>query len=133
MNSIILKAATHIVSGLMLVFSAYLLLRGHHEPGGGFIGGLIAVIAFALLMMSESPTYVYNRLRIHPAYYATGGVVLAIASGFLSYISGLPFLTGLWWKDILPLGTPLLFDIGVYFAVLGGVLNILLQIDRACQ
>ncbi len=133
MNSIILRAATHIVSGLMLVFSAFLLLRGHHEPGGGFIGALIAVIAFALLMMSESPSYVFDRLRFHPAYYATGGIMIAIISGLLPYIAGLPFLTGLWWKDILPLGTPLLFDLGVYFAVLGGVLNILLQIDRACQ
>ncbi|GAM55327.1 Na(+) H(+) antiporter subunit A [Vibrio ishigakensis] len=42
----------------------------------------------------------------------------------------LPFLTGLWWKDILPLGTPLLFDVGIYLAIIGGVMGMLLHLNE---
>ena len=128
MNSIIFRTTAHIVAGLMLVFSFYLLLRGHNEPGGGFIGALIAVIGFSLLLLSESAAYVRERLRYQPLSIAVFGLLLAVVAGMLGLFAGQPFLTGLWWKEILPLGTPLLFDIGVFFAVLGSVLGILLKL-----
>lgn len=128
MNSLIFRTTAHIVAGLMLVFSFYLLLRGHNQPGGGFIGALIAVIGFSLLLISESSAYVRNRLRFQPMRIATFGIMLAILSGLISLVIGKPFMTGLWWKDILPIGTPLLFDIGVFLAVLGSVLGILLEL-----
>ncbi len=59
-HSLIFSTTAHIVFTLMLLFSLYLLLRGHNEPGGGFIGALIAVIGFALMMYAESPRYVRN-------------------------------------------------------------------------
>lgn len=130
MNSLILKSAAHLVSGLMVIFSIYLVLRGHHEPGGGFIGALVAVIAFGLLMLAESPAYVRERLQFPPESIAMTGICLAIVAGLFSAPFGLPFLKGLWWKEILPLGTPLLFDLGVYFSVLGGILSALLGLEE---
>lgn len=128
MNSVIFKTTAHIVIGLMLLFSLYLLFRGHNEPGGGFIGALIAVIAFALLIFSESPNYVRKRIGFPPGMIALAGVGISVASGFAAAFAGNAYLTGLWWKTILPLGTPLLFDVGVYLAVTGGVLSILLDL-----
>jgi multicomponent Na+:H+ antiporter subunit A len=130
MNSIIFRTASHIVSGLMLLFSVDLFFRGHNEPGGGFIGALVAVIAFGLLMLSESPDYVRRQLKQTPLFMSLIGVVCLLVAAILPLFFGQPLLTGLWWKEILPLGTPLLFDLGVYLAVIGGVLSILLKVEE---
>lgn len=130
MNSIIFKVMSHIVSGLMLIFSVFLLFRGHNEPGGGFIAALIAVTAFSLLMLAESPDYVRARIKFAPMSIAVSGAILMILSGLVAVFFGLPYLTALWWKDIIALGTPLFFDIGVYLAIIGSVLTILLRLDQ---
>ncbi|WP_319535066.1 hydrogen gas-evolving membrane-bound hydrogenase subunit E [uncultured Vibrio sp.] len=129
-HSLIFSTTAHIVFTLMLMFSLYLLLRGHNEPGGGFIGALIAVIGFALMMYAESPKYVRDRLYYSPLSIAMFGISLCFMAGLLGLALNLPFLTGLWWKEILPLGTPLLFDVGIYFAVIGGVLGVLLHVHE---
>lgn len=130
MNSIIFRTTAHIVVILMLIFSFYMVLRGHNQPGGGFIGALVMVIGFAVLMLAESPEYVRQRLHYSPVNIAAAGVGLALLSGIIGLINGQAFLTGIWWKDILPIGTPILFDFGVYLAVLGGVLSILLRMNE---
>ncbi|MGR4998645.1 hydrogen gas-evolving membrane-bound hydrogenase subunit E [Vibrio celticus] len=129
-HSLIFATTAHIVSALMLVFSLYLLLRGHNEPGGGFIGALIAVIGFALLMFAESPKYIRDRLYFAPFSIALFGIFLSFVAGLMSFAFNLPFLTGLWWKDILPLGTPLIFDVGIYLAIIGGVMGMLLRVNE---
>lgn len=130
MKSLIFRTTSHMVSGLMMVFSVFMLLRGHHEAGGGFIGALIAVIGFGLLMLAESPAYVRQRLRFPPESVALTGIGLCVFSGLISLFAGLPFLTGIWIKDILPVGTPLIFDLGVYLGVIGAVLSVLLNLDE---
>jgi multicomponent Na+:H+ antiporter subunit A len=132
-QSLIFATTAHIVSALMLVFSVYLLLRGHNEPGGGFIGALIAVIGLSLLMFAESPKYVRSRLYFKPFLIALSGIALSLVSGALSFAFDKPFLTGLWWKDVIPLGTPLVFDVGVYLAVIGGVMGMLLRINEELE
>lgn len=129
-HSLIFSTTAHIVFTLMLLFSLYLLLRGHNEPGGGFIGALIAVIGFALMMYAESPKYVRDRLYYSPLSIAMFGISLSFIAGLLGLALNLPFLTGLWWKDILPLGTPLLFDVGIYLAIIGGVMGVLLHVNE---
>jgi multicomponent Na+:H+ antiporter subunit A len=132
-QSLIFATTAHIVAALMLVFSVYLLLRGHNEPGGGFIGALIAVIGLSLLMFAESPKYVRSRLYFKPFFIALSGITLSLVSGALSFAFDKPFLTGLWWKDVIPLGTPLVFDVGVYLAVIGGVMGMLLRINEELE
>lgn len=129
-RSLIFATTAHIVTTLMLMFSLYLLLRGHNAPGGGFIGALIAVIGFALLIFAESPQYVRERLNFAPLNIALFGIALSFVAGLMSVALGLPFLTGLWWKTILPLGTPLLFDVGIYLAIIGGVMAMLLRVKE---
>ena len=126
MKSVIFKTSAHIVSGIMFLFSLYLLFRGHNEAGGGFIGALTAVIAFALLIIAESPGHVRERIRFSPEMIALAGVGIATGSGLMAGVTGQAYLTGIWWKNIF--GTPLLFDLGVYLAVTGGVLSILLKL-----
>ncbi|CAA0091981.1 Na(+)/H(+) antiporter subunit B [BD1-7 clade bacterium] len=129
MQTLIFRTSAHIVTSFMLVFAVYLLLRGHNAPGGGFIAGLIAVIAMALLMLAEGPDYVRQRLVYSPVIYAISGIVLSLFAGFIPLLFGKAFLTGLWAQN-LPIGTPLLFDFGVFFAVLGSVLTILLNVEE---
>ncbi|PSW18270.1 proton-conducting membrane transporter [Photobacterium sanctipauli] len=129
-QSLIFGTTAHIVAVLMMVFSLYLLLRGHNSPGGGFIGALIAVIGLTLLIFAESPQYVRERLGYKPMNIALFGVFLSLLAGVIGFAMGEPFLTGIWWKQILPLGTPLIFDVGIYLAVIGGVLEVLLRVNE---
>lgn len=130
MNSIILRTAAHIVASLMLIFSFYLLLRGHNAPGGGFIGALVAVIAFSVLNFAGSSEHIRQLFFIPPDHIAMLGIIIALISGLIAFLKKLSFLTGLWCKIFLPLGTPLLFDIGVYFAIFGSGLTILLALEE---
>ena len=135
MTSLILGTATRLLVPLMLVFSLYLLWRGHNEPGGGFVGGLIAAIGFALYALGRGTAALREALRVDPRSIAMVGLAMAVAAGLLAALTGDAFLTGLWWRPTigdgyLPLGTPLLFDVGVYLVVVGGVLTLLLALEE---
>ncbi len=136
MNSLILSAATRLLVSLMVLFSIYLLWRGHNEPGGGFIGGLIAAIGFALYALAFGAAAVRQALRVDPRGIAATGLAVSLISGLFAVITGEPFLSGLWWKpelapgEYLPFGTPLLFDIGVYLLVFGAVMTLLLALEE---
>ncbi len=136
MISIILRTATKFLISLLLLFSVFLLLRGHNEPGGGFIGGLVAASAYVLHAMAYNVASTLSALRVAPRTLIGVGLVTAAISGLLPLLFGRPFLTGLWADVELPgggmldLGTPLLFDIGVYLAVLGVVLTIILSLSE---
>ncbi|GAB5468001.1 MAG: Na+/H+ antiporter subunit B [Rhodospirillales bacterium] len=137
MNSLILRAATRMLVALMLVFSVYMLLRGHNEPGGGFIGGLLATIAFALYAIAEGTQAARRALRVDPRSLAMVGLGLALLAGFLSLLSGAPLFTGQWLfigggegEKGLPISSVLLFDIGVYLVVVGAVLSLVLALEE---
>ena len=134
MNSLILRTATRFLLTLLLLFSIFMLLRGHNEPGGGFVGGLVAAAAFALYAIAYDPVAARRAVRIDPRTLISIGLLAAVGSGLLALIRGRPFLTGQWGALRLPglgsvdLGTPLLFDIGVYLVVLGVTLTIILAL-----
>lgn len=131
MKSIILKTATRLMIGLMLVFAVYIFLRGHHEPGGGFSAALLAGTAFSLFAITEGPDQVRKAIRIRPSAMAMAGLTLAMASGLPALFTGRPFLTGIWWQThTVSVGTPLLFDLGVFLAVLGAILSLLLALEE---
>jgi len=135
-QSLILRAATRLLVSMILVFSVYLLLRGHNATGGGFAGALVAGTGFALYIMAEGSAPVRRGIWINPRGLIVVGMALALFSGLIGLFAGKPFLTGLWWTiaDVdgkeVALGTPLLFDIGVYAIVLGMILTLILALEE---
>lgn len=129
MTSLILSTATRYLLPLLLLFSIFVLLRGHDEPGGGFVGGLVAAAAFALYSMAYGVASARQVLPTDPRTLIGLGLLTTIGSGLPALIQGLPFLTGLWSERTVPLlgkvGTPLLFDLGVFLVVIGVMLTII--------
>jgi len=132
MQSVILNTATRLMVGLLLVFAFYLLLRGHHEPGGGFAAALVAGTAFALFVIAEGPGKVRTAIRLRPTTISMIGLAVAVLAGVPAIVLSRPFLSGVWWgPDGQPfVGTPLFFDIGVFLAVLGAILAVLLTLEE---
>lgn len=121
-NSVYLRAFSKIAVPVLVIVSLILLVRGHNEPGGGFVAALLTGAAFALLYLA-APTDDAAPIR-WPFMGLTGtGVALGSAVGIYGLVDG-SFLKPI-YLDILgfELNTSLLFDIGVYFAVLGLILG----------
>jgi multicomponent Na+:H+ antiporter subunit B len=134
MNSLILRTIIRILLPLLVLFSIFVLLRGHNEPGGGFIGGLLVAGAFALYGLAYDAEKARELMRIDPRTLIGIGVLVAAVSGCFAFLQGQPFLTGIWTPIVLPgdvkIGTVLLFDIGVYLIVFGSALVILLTLSE---
>lgn len=134
MISIILRTATRYLLPLMLLFSIFLLLRGHNEPGGGFVAGLVAASAFALYSLAENVNKARRILQLDPHTLIGVGLLVAVATGLVPFLLGEPFLTGEWGYVNLPglgqveLGSPFFFDIGVYLVVWGVTLMIIFSL-----
>jgi multicomponent Na+:H+ antiporter subunit B len=134
MNSIILRTATRLLFTVLLLFSIFILLRGHNEPGGGFIAGLVTGGAFVLYAMAYGAAAARLVLRIEPITLTGAGLLLACGSGLIALTAGEPFLTGKWvsldWlgDEPIKIGTPIIFDIGVYLVVIGVTVTIILSL-----
>jgi len=135
-SSLILLAATRILMPLLLLYSLFLLWRGHNAPGGGFVGGLVAASAFVLYSLTSVVPASRRALRLDPSTLLSVGLGVALLSGVGGVVLGRPFLSAVWGTvEIgavrLPLGTPLLFDVGVFLAVMGVVLTIVFTLAEA--
>jgi len=144
----ITKTTARIVVPIVLVVAVSLLLQGHNLPGGGFIGGVLTTAAFALIYVAygldyleigvlgrdvESGTGIFEHRSV-VAYKRTFvfGLAVAVGSGFAALAFDEPFLTqtftiveGVPIYHEIELASALVFDVGVYFAVVGGLLTIL--------
>lgn len=129
MRSLILNTCARYLLPLLLVFSVFLLIRGHNAPGGGFVGGLVASTAITLYAIAYGVERARRVAVANPITLISLGLSLALASGLIGLLAGDPFLTGQWEDNPVPvigkLGTPLLFDTGVFVLVLGIVLTII--------
>ena len=111
----------------ILAASVWVLLRGHHEPGGGFVGGLVAVAATVLWATARGCAAASRRLPLRsPWRLAAAGVAVAALAGVPALLAGRPYLTGVWAAVPLgiatvPVSTVMLFDLGVYLCVWGAV------------
>jgi multicomponent Na+:H+ antiporter subunit B len=134
MNSVILATATRYLMPLLVLFSLFLLFEGHYRPGGGFIGGLMAAAPIGLSALAFDVTTAQRLLPVSPHYLLGSGLLVAIGSGVPGLFQGNPFLTAVWIEQRLPsgstvsLGTPLLFEVGVYLLVIGVVAAILISL-----
>lgn len=136
-NSTILNAATRLLVALLLLFSVYMLLRGHNLPGGGFIGGLIGATGFILFTIAQGVAATRATLRVEPQDIAVVGLGIALAAGGYAAFFGDAFFTGQWWfigateeEKGLPLSSVLVFDIGVYLVVFGSILTLVMALEE---
>lgn len=135
MKSLIFRTITPLIVSVMVLFSIFVLLRGHNEPGGGFIGGLIAVAALSIYGIAFGVETVRRAIVFHPLSIAGAGLLLATLAGLLSMLFHVPFMTGLWVYPVvlgeeIPLSSVMAFDIGVYLVVVGAVTSIALSLEE---
>jgi multicomponent K+:H+ antiporter subunit A len=119
------------VAGMVAVF---FLLRGHNEPGGGFVAGLIVTTAVILQYLVGGTGWAESRTRIHPQYWIAVGLLCAAGAGVSAWLAPRQFLSALTWHTTLPvigelhLSTVLLFDLGVFLLVVGAAVLILVAL-----
>ena len=136
MNTLILKKTALWCFPAFVVLSLVVLYRGHNLPGGGFIGGLLFSSAFILIAMACGTDTALKKLRFEPVIFIAAGLLLAVISGFIAVFMNQPFMTAIWLPGVsLPLlgkvhlGTPILFDIGVFLAVSGFTLKVFFNLS----
>lgn len=130
MKYFILGFAGRLLFPCLILLSLIVLYRGHNLPGGGFIGGLMAATAYILIGIGSTMTEAKAKLHVDPVFLLAIGLAIAIVSGLPGMLGGGDFLTGAWLPTFsLPLlgkihlGTPLVFDVGVYLTVIGFTLH----------
>ncbi len=123
-----------LVLPLSFVLALHLLLRGHDQPGGGFVAALVVAIGLIAQYMASGTRWVEARLRLMPVRWIAAGLLLALATGAGSLLLGYPFLTTHtahlhWpWVGEVSLPSAALFDLGVFAVVLGATLLMLTAI-----
>lgn len=130
MHSLILQTIAPIVLHLTLIFSVFLLLYGHNQPGGGFIAGLMTAVGIILQWVAFDSREGWSRYNWPWARIFTVGLVLSTCVGLFGLLSG-HFLKSSIYEFILPfvgtveLLTAFIFDIGVYLVVVAVLMSIL--------
>ena len=125
MNSVILQIASKYVRWMLIIFSVIMLVRGHNLPGGGFIGGLLAGLSLAYKGFAFTPSILEKEMKIRPEIFMALGLTLIFISLWPGAVLEGTLMQGIWFTIPIPFtegykfGTPFLFDIGVYFAVIG--------------
>ncbi|CCU73626.1 monovalent cation/H+ antiporter subunit A [Thalassolituus oleivorans] len=135
-NPLMLAQISQSLLPLALLVSAYIFLRGHNLPGGGFIAGLITAIALIQQYIAHGVGWMRDRGDLNFQWFIGGGLLIACLSGVGSWIFERPFLTS--WFDYfsLPgvgkfeLASAMVFDLGVYLTVIGATLSILANLGK---
>lgn len=133
MSSMLLMSAARPLTTLLLMFAIFLLVRGHNAPGGGFIAGLVVASAISLYALAFDVASARSLVKVHPIRLISVGLFAAIVSAIPGMFDGAAFLTGVWFKlgigtDGVKLGTPLLFDLGVFLVVTGMAMSAILYL-----
>jgi len=136
MTSSILQTAVRLLMPLLLLFAVFLLLRGHNQPGGGFVGGLVVAASFVLYSIAFGVDAARRALLVRPSTLLGVGLLVAFVSGLPAVVAGHAFMTALWTTVaagamVIAVGTPLVFDVGVFLTVIGVVLTIVFTLAEA--
>lgn len=125
MTTLILRISMRLILPIGLVFALYMAFKGHNEPGGGFIGGLMAAATFAIFRMSSGAVELDKLLPCHPRVLVSVGLSIALLTAVGPLAVGEPVLRSYLWDIHLPGGESLhipsaaFFDIGVFLVVIG--------------
>ena len=117
---------------LLGIVSFFLLLRGHDEPGGGFSAGLLAASAVTIMTIAYGADVGRHLLHFQPLSYIAVGLMIAVLAGMFQLNTA--FMSSVWifvplGFTTLKLGSPLIFDLGVYVVVLGVVSSFVIEIE----
>ncbi|MBC6438499.1 MAG: monovalent cation/H+ antiporter subunit A [Rhodobacteraceae bacterium] len=138
-HPLMMVVVTRVLMPIALVVGLYIFLRGHNEPGGGFVAGLVVAIALLMQYMASGFAWTQKRKRIEYHTLIGLGIVIAGATGIGAWLSGTPFLTSAYTYVHLPpieefeLATAMLFDLGVFLTVLGAVMLMLYSLSRIAR
>lgn len=135
MPELYLRLLDRVLTPVLLMLAVILLLAGHNNPGGGFIAGLVVAAAFQLQILSRGESYVRQTIGPHLQPIIGTGLLLAVLAAWLGVLQG-GFFKGVWWEGhvgplTVELGTPMLFDIGVFCVVLAVVTSYLLGLGHS--
>jgi len=136
-HPLIMATFARLLLPLALLVSAFIFLRGHNLPGGGFIAGLITAIALIVQYLANGVAWTHARLPAHTHPWIAAGLVIALLTGMASWLFGRPFLTSAFAHPTLPLigelplASAMAFDLGVYLVVVGASLLILINLGMA--
>lgn len=136
---IIITVLSRMFFPLALMVSVFIFLRGHNQPGGGFIAGLITAIALILQYICSGTEWVRQRLPVDYGRLAVFGILVSAFTGLASLLFGYPFLTTTFTHFHIPgigeieLASAMIFDVGVYLAVVGATLLMLSQLGNLAQ
>jgi multicomponent K+:H+ antiporter subunit A len=135
-HPLMLVVATRVLFPLAITVAVFIFLRGHNEPGGGFIAGLIVAIALIMQYLASGYAWAAQRVRFDTQSMIGAGVAIAGLAGIASLFFNWPFLTSTYTHIDLPLigeielASAVAFDLGVFLAVVGVVILSLAQISR---
>ncbi len=133
LRSVLLRTAMKLILPISLLFAGYIFFKGHNEPGGGFIAGLIAAVALAAYRMSEGGDALRRLVPVTPGVMGAIGLAIAIATGLIPMLIGQPFFTSS--QGYIPLPgadspfhwtSVMFFDLGVFIVVIAvsvGIIN----------
>ena len=132
LSSSLFRTSMRLILPLGLLFAAYMFFKGHNEPGGGFIAGLVAAVALAVYRMAKGHEALKQLLPIKPGTLAAIGLLIALTTAMVPLLFGLPILTShtgaipLAGSDPYHYSTVVFFDLGVLIVVVAvsvGVIN----------
>ena len=138
-HPLMMVVVTRVLMPIAVMVGVYIFLRGHNEPGGGFVAGLVIAIALLMQYMASGFAWTQERKKIEYHTMIGLGVVIAALTGVGSWLLGKPFLTSDFTYIHLPpieefeLATAMLFDLGVFLTVLGAVMLMLYSLSRIAR
>jgi multicomponent K+:H+ antiporter subunit A len=138
-HPLMLVVATRVMMPMAVMVGVYIFLRGHNEPGGGFIAGLVVAIALLMQYMASGFAWAQARQRVQYHTMIAWGVLAAALTGVGSWLADRPFLTSNFGYFRIPpmeefeLATAMLFDVGVFLAVVGAVMLALASLSRIAR
>ena len=139
MTSLILKTAMRLIVPLTMLFAAYMALKGHNEPGGGFIGGLVAAVSIALYRMTYGVDSFDKLIPFHPRILVFVGLAMAFLTAVTPLAFNLPLLTSyehtfnLGYGQTIHFVTAAIFDIGVLLVVIGVSVGMIDRMSRELE
>ncbi|BAM02833.1 MnhB domain-containing protein [Phycisphaera mikurensis] len=140
MSSLLFQTAARLILPLSLVFAAYMMLKGHNAPGGGFIGGLTAAVALIVYAMACGREALLRLIPVHPRTLIAAGLLLAAVTGALPLLWGNPMLTStvidafpIVWGQSIHFVSVFFFDTGVVLVVIGASTGLIQRLGEQIE